>query len=328
MSQDLGSCNSLEVKRYKTNADDLANPETISRYEWLYNHESILVGHLIYVFGGHDVSGHHRRRVLVLDTLTWRWGNWKSAFNMTIGEFTMVLIDSSLYFFGGYSAAYEHQGLKVFLLDLALQELRTTDSSGEALIPRGKSAGHYVENLGLIIVFGGVDYHKSSNSLVGYNLSSKTWKPLFARGRPPIPRPALASCMHGCSDIVYYGGMDYSTENIQSDFFILHCVNHHFTWSRPLRRRLPQRKYRSAMGCVGHRIFIFAGYFLGRGLAKSDDVYVCDLETLGYSSSNSRSSPVTSGDLQLTLRGQHLLPSDSFAYVSHNKPADHHPRRC
>lgn len=301
---DLGSCHTIQVTSQPLDRSGLPNPDIFKRGDWLYNHEAVLVGHQLYVFGGHNIRGGHRRGMFVLDTVSWRWSTWSTDCDMSIGEFTMVLVDSKLYFFGGYSPEYEGDRRKLLCIDLPLQELVSVETSGESLIPHGTASGNYIDMLGIIVVFGGARFYERTNSLIGYYPDSRSWKPLFARGQSPQPRRASTSWLLGRSDIVYYGGISNTT--LSSDIFILRYQSNHFTWSTPKFSMAPEARFRARMCCVGDRAFIFGGYMNSR-LAECNDLFICDLKDHTAVKFGHQSKTTGNGILSIQVDGMQSL---------------------
>ena len=254
---------------------------------------SALVGSRLYLIGGKTHTNIRRKAVYALDVVTWKWERLLALpLQLLFEDRLAVLVNDQIYVFIQPPASLLHpqqsdasSQFRTFRLDVLLGKLHPCYSSGEAVLPFEKSAGEYVESIGMIVTFGGkagirmMNEH-TSNKVVGYSVSSNAWSEIPTKGRTPSPRVRHCSCLHGPEDIFFYGGDTGTAQRqaVASGLFQLNCKPKRFTWTE-ISWFAPNAQYYSdsSISCVGHRLFILGGFALAEESTK-EFLFVYDLE--------------------------------------------------
>lgn len=261
-----------------------------------------LVGNLIYVAGG--LCRGYLEGVYALDVNSLKWTRKDVDEKLQLYDSTAFLVEDKIFIFSCASAAVQHNPFdtKQWTFDIVQGFYEACYSENAHLVPALGSAGEYLEAFGLIILYGGQPAGNVSNSIVGYSPSTRTWQPIHVKGGTPPPRQNHSSCLHGTSDIFFFGGNHDLYLTPSSAIFHLKCHPQSFYWSEVGWQPSPVARANSVMCCVGSRVFILGGYPTS-GATKSNHLYMFDLRVnagVEFEGLTIRSSEI---NLPLLLRG-------------------------
>ena len=226
--------------------------------ERLDTHSSTLVGHLAYILCGYDRSGMYWNRMFLLDTTLMRWANIAASGILMGAEVEVVLAEDELYIFGGISPSYESD-LKTWKFDVLLCEFTPCYSRNPPRFLSSKAAGEYVEELRSIVTFAGTTLSGSVGQVFAYSVDANEWKPVNTKGKRPLARSGHCSCLHGTSDIFFFGGIDEEFRYVENSLCHLRCHGGVFIWAEVDWVRLSLAARYCTMVCAGHRLFIYGG---------------------------------------------------------------------
>lgn len=268
---DLGTCSIIKVHRERTNIEAL----NIGKQNFL-NHTSTLVGHRIYVIGGIASHTLYREKIHLLDTVTWRWEEVPLEGVSIRGlDHLDFLINDQLYICGGISSPTPS---KLWRFDAPMRTFERCKTLREDLVPDGNAAGEYIEALQELVVFGGIAHSKVSDQLVVLSLRSGGWRVPAAKGAPPPRRYNHSSCLHGTSDVYFFGGNENHALTPCDNIFLLQCSPGLYMWSQPVWVLQPTAQASAVMACAGNRIFVFGGY-PSNGTRKSNELFVGEVNS-------------------------------------------------
>ena len=284
-----------------------------------------LVGNRAYVVHGNGKG-------LLLFYIDLHTKQWKSEniLGPTRSYHTAVLVDDSLYIFGGSTKTY---GLDYFdfgslylsntlwKLDLNLGEVSECEVRG-LLRPRpvANHSAHYIDSIGAMVAFGGwtsLVIEEVSivrcNNLLAFQFTTGTWAIPIAKGQKPSPRSGMASCAH-YNTIYYYGGKD-RRERFR-DLFILDCHGRVFQWSQPRVHEgayWPEPTVHATLSYIGRKLILFGGVHYNSSTVLS----IFELEREAWVRSTSQDQ-ATGNDEAYTVN-ERLTDSHDGAVVSAKK---------
>ena len=281
----------------------------------LYGHGSALLGHFVYVFGGCSQKL-FRYGVFALDVNTWHWKRCDSPKQaLTLKNHLMVLVNDGIYVFAGYGQSRLPKRPLMWRFDVIEQSFDICQAAGEALIPVGQAAGEYLEELDMIVVYGGLRRMTPTSRVIGYSCRVNEWSVLKTKGHSRKRRFNHSSCRQGKSRILFYGGNETSFLRPCDDMFVLSCVGRQLNWSEVTCSPVPLARANASMCCTGDRIFIFGGFHESNGLL-SDHLYTYSLKyEAGVEFKGLKSKPAER-KLKLRLRGQAWRAARHTAIVS------------
>ena len=269
-------------------------------------HMAVLLDNCIIVFGGQLLDG----KTLISNRVIWTFNiyseNWRKYVipkNRTAPRRRCAAcgcaFESSVYMFGGVTGK-NYEAIRPLNSSNALWKLTRT-SRGEFLwhkikpaktmpspSPRyGASGWEYCQNLW---VFGGFCspraagnylndygdfYDDSTNQLLCYNSSSKTWTNPRCYGSIPIPRAFHATAQAGHKVFVFGGGSRMPTSPVLDDLLELNM--HSFTWTKietgPVS---PHRRVGSTLTAISeNKLVLHAGNRLIG--SQINDTWIIDL---------------------------------------------------
>ena len=303
MANSLGTCKALELNIGKTSRA-IAPPRT--RATTHRQETSILIGHKLYFVGRVSQS---MQGIGVLDVNTWQWTMLKRNYHpLHRNGFTTVLVGDELYLFSGFEASQPLRVNFTRTYDPVLNQLRTCHSRGEVNVPTGESAGEYIEDLRMIVAFGGVldSGRLVVSRVVGYSIDANEWIVISTKGQTPSARTQHRSCLYGSNDIFFYGGRLQGSLLYSSTVCHLRCDPGSFTWHHVDWLQSPKCHYAASMNFIDGRIIILGGSddcLLGN---PTSYVYVYDFyERVGVEFNNGYAGVKSGGgpELDLGLKG-------------------------
>ena len=297
MTKSLGTCKAFELNTRTTSRWQMPPSGRRTRYR---KDATILLGHKIYFFGRVG----EKRGIAVLNVNNWRWTRIKGDFRpLRQGGFTIVLVGDMLYLFSGYEEDRPLQVNYTRTYDPVMNQLNHCNSRGEFNVPTGEIAGEYIEDLRMIVAFGGVLGSRRNvvNRVVGYSTDSNEWVVISTKGQTPSPRTQHRSCLYGSKDIFFYGGRLRTSMIYSSVVCHLRCEAGNFTWHEVDWFPSPKCHYAASMNYIDGRIIILGGSDIPLLLDSSSYLYVYDFnERVGIEFNNGYTS-FRSGRQELDL---------------------------
>ena len=295
MAKSLGTCKALKLTASRWLAAS-------RKLETAYRKEaSMLIGHRLYIVGRVDQQ---KQGIGVLDVNTWRWTRIKRDFHPLHRDgFTIVLVGDLMYLFGGFEEGRPLQVNYTRTYDPVMTQLSNCKSSGELNVLTGEIAREYIEDLRMIVAFGGLlDRERIVMSrVVGYSIDSNTWIVISTKGRTPSARTQHRSCLRGSKDIFFYGGRLRTSMIYSSVVCHLRCEAGNFTWHQVGWFPSPKYHYAASMNYIGGRIIILGGSDNHLVPNRTSYLYVYDFnESVGVEFNNGLTS-FRSGRQELDL---------------------------
>lgn len=159
-----------------------------------------LVGNRVYWAGSYG-------RLSVVLCTSWKWRHL-GRYNLGIADSHVAqLVEDKIYFHGG-------TGFPVWAeFDTVLGTVRHIQVSGGGPAGSRFATSIFATWSDEIITFGGYEYpgQGMTNNVHAFNIHSKTWKKVYMRGKPPVPRISHASAV-SASKMYIYGGKDSNTQ--------------------------------------------------------------------------------------------------------------------
>jgi N-acetylneuraminic acid mutarotase len=169
------------------------------------NQTTVLVGNLVYLFGGDDNHNLNDMFTFDLDTRLWTKVYYESKLVCPPRRYhTSIYLDGKIYVFGG------ELDLKQMLNDLWAFDIQK--STWEELTPKGKSPeprrySTMIEWKKRLFVFGGRDNESRFNNLWEYNVGIAKWSEFRTIGEYISARASHTAVVYG-SSMYIFGGMD------------------------------------------------------------------------------------------------------------------------
>ena len=271
MAADLRSCKSFTWATSRTKGCEGA----FRVQRRLKQHGLALVGHLIYLIGGDTYRT--QRGVFALNTNTLSWRCVLDTVEVAAAGQQPALIGDKLYSFG--RPVRTHLNAAVLCFDVLLEQVEVCPCETPWEVPFDGYAGEYIETLGLVVLYGGVNRlgNAVSERIMGFNVTTYAWDEIEVKGGNPPPRRNHASCLHGKSDLFFSGGNADTSNWPSGEIFHLDCSGGRFVWSEVTWSISPLARANSTMCCVGHRVYIYGGYPTN-GIIACDNLYIYDLQ--------------------------------------------------
>ena len=270
---DLSTCKTFKFTTHTTDGC----LEAFSPTGKLTRHGIALVGHLIYLIGGD--ANMDQRGVYALDTNTLVWTQVSRSLNILAQGQKPVLVGDKLYSFGLPDRTELRSSVLCF--DIVRGEVEPCECEGEASLLCEGSAREFVEAIGLVVMHGGASngdsYLPTTRRVVGFDVASRKCEEIEVKGgRPPVRR-FHSSCVHGMTDVFFFGGNPARMLTPCPEIYHLNCANGRFVWNEVDWSPLPVARANSVMYSIGSRVYIYGGYPTD-GTRQSDELYIFDLK--------------------------------------------------
>ena len=194
---------------------------------------SEVVGGRIYVTGRllkFEQNGKTMSVVAVLDIAKHRW-RWVPLEGPGSAGSRMFLYEDSIFLFGLVNWRNVRSN-SLSRLDLQLEEWSTYPCAGKHPSPRSFFSGHFIEERGQFLLFGGKRLRLFLNDLALLDMSQRSWIKPRMKGRPPSPRYDQGSCVH--KGVFYlYGGVTARGMAARELFILEFASRNKVTWSCP-----------------------------------------------------------------------------------------------
>ena len=220
----------------------------------VYGQSSALVGGKFFVYGGYAPGIGTIDCFYILDLSTKKWQAIAWQLRAPLGTrslHSMHLVDDKIYIHGGRVRGIHH--FDIIGLEVNEVKEKFTAAVSPVMTERWGSSLEFHERSNTMLMFGGA----SSADVLSFDLDSKTWDVMVARGTPPQPRTRHTSCIVE-DDMYIYGGMP---TGLGSGYFNDLCVLS--VWPRPAWSKLIENhgigRFGASLTYVCGRLMIYGG---------------------------------------------------------------------
>ena len=241
---DLDSCEAFKAKFLKAK---------VRRDTLLYGHKAVLLGHLVYAWGGyHETTDKNRLYILNLQTKAW---TVKPVANNTKGghKVTVMFLEDDFI----YALAFQKpNNTPAFFVkvDSVLKNEVVNVSTRDTPQLNSRCAGAFLDEMCELLVVG------AGGTVFALNLGSLSWKEVPTTGQGPISEGDHACCSY--RNVLYVAG-GHPRQSTGLDLHILTVSRNSYLWSSPrvaLGSIVPLPRKGLTLTCSSpDRIFAFGG---------------------------------------------------------------------
>ena len=215
----------------------------------IYGQHCVLVGGKILLYGGYGSGIGTVNQFYILDLSTRTWQD----VSLPLGArslHSMNLVDDKVYIHGGGKAHFD----QFDIVTSALEDIeeRFDRNVSVQMTTRWGNSMEFHERTNMLLMFGG----NASHTVLAFNVESKKWKMLDAKGTPPLPRSRHSTCIAG-DEMYIYGGMHEIGIGYFNDLFVLSILPHP-TWSMLIEHH-GVRRFGASISYVCGRLVIYGG---------------------------------------------------------------------
>ena len=202
-----------------------------------------------------------------LENKAWCWSNVpvQSAPPCQRSLHTGVVLESSLYVFGGYDGVQRTNDFFKF----CFKTMKWSQIRANGVVPSPRDRHVAVVNKRCVYIYGGYDGNNRVNDFYEYNVDSNTWRELHNSGTSPSARHSHAGVVYEGSMYIFagYDGL-YRNDFHRYDFATK-------TWSvvndsLGVNEHWPKPRYRTTVTVVGDQMVVFGGH---DGARQLNDFY-------------------------------------------------------
>lgn len=246
-------------------------------------HSSVLIGRLIYIFGGCNATQFCHNDLHTYNTKTKVWDRLNSTGTIPIarGDHSAVLLGTKMIVFGGSSKGLEFNDLYEYnaVTDHWVNLLPDSDK------PQGRSgAACALDADGNIFIVGGYSSQGYLNDVWVYSKTSNKWTKFQTSGDAPTPRELHSFVIQGKIGYLYGG---FHAGGVSSELYILDIEL--MTWFKARDDGFLPEAREGHISLVSSDFLFIQG---GCNFAHSgcyDDLYVLDLITMWWVKLETRS---------------------------------------